>query len=180
MWVMRGGRGHVMSRWGIVTMTLSSLYLKKPPPFLRAMETIVSARINTAQPNDHSLENTTIKNSARVSSLWSSGTAWPKNSNQNSFLPIHFDWKADAQLLVWELGDFSSLSVNGPKPKIVKWLFESNDTSHELPCTVLILVSHKLFSSTVGFRQSFSGGYSQKCQSQLKFNFHFAAPCPCS
>lgn len=32
------------------------------------METVVSARINTVQPNDHSLENTTIKNSARVSS----------------------------------------------------------------------------------------------------------------
>lgn len=60
----------MMSRLGIVTMTLSSLYLKKKnSPLLHAMETVVSARINTVQPNDHSLENTTIKNSARVSSL---------------------------------------------------------------------------------------------------------------
>lgn len=42
---------------------------KKISPLLHAMETVVSARINTVQPNDHSLENTTIKNSARVSSL---------------------------------------------------------------------------------------------------------------
>lgn len=81
------------------------------------METVVSARTNTVQPNDHSLENTTIKNLAPASGLWSPGTAWPKNSNKNSFLPVSFDWKAGTQLLVWALGDFSDLLINDQTQK---------------------------------------------------------------
>lgn len=65
-----------MNRWGIViTMPLSPLSFKKKKcfqqasPLLHAMETVVSARTNTVQPNDHSLENIAIKNSAPASSL---------------------------------------------------------------------------------------------------------------
>lgn len=84
----RGGEGGVMW-WTDGGLLLQCPYLLYPlkkksfqqaSPLLHAMETVVSARTNTVQPNDHSLENIAIKNSAPASSLWSPGTVWPKKS----------------------------------------------------------------------------------------------------
>lgn len=126
-------------------------------PLMHAMETVVCARTNTAQANDHSLENTAIKNSAPASSLWSPGTVWPKKSYQNSFLPTHFDWKAHAQLLGWELVIFQLFWLMNKPPNSQMWLLESNDSSHEHLWTGWILVRTNLCSSKSLSAGSFSG-----------------------
>lgn len=165
----------LLLQWPYLPYTLKKKCFQWASPLLHAMETALSARTNTVQPNDHSLENTTIKNSAPVSSLWSPGTAWPKNSNQNSFLPIHFDWKADAQLLVWELSDFSALLVNDKSKNSqmtiwVKW------PKPWAPLDSLALGEEKIFTLLWPDSTRVSlGGTPEKCQSLLKCSFHPAA-----